>query len=82
MEIKERILTEKVVDIKCDICQQSCARECGFEYATLSAYWGYDSNKDGQNCLCHLCETCYDKVAEFIVSLGKESNYVSNIRKK
>jgi hypothetical protein len=38
----------------------------------MFASWGYSSNKDCQTHSCDLCESCYDKVAEFIRSLGGE----------
>ena len=69
MKILREVMKEEVVDITCDICGNSCAK-CGLEYAELRSNWGYDSKKDGEQHTCEICETCYDKLRDFIESLG------------
>ncbi len=67
MEIKEMVTKSVIIGYQCDICNKSCSDKClGSEYATLYANWGYGSNKDGESHLCHICESCYDKVRNFI----------------
>jgi len=61
---------DKKVEVVCDICKQSTSKGLNCEFATLSATWGYYSKKDTEMHTVHLCEICYDKVIEFIKSLG------------
>ena len=72
MKKLKKLPVDSIVDVECDICHQSCKREIGIEYAQLSVPggWGYDSRKDGERHECDMCEDCYDKVREFIKSLG------------
>jgi tRNA U54 and U55 pseudouridine synthase Pus10 len=65
------VTREDVVDIICDVCGSSCKQDnWGYEFARLHSRWGYASTKDMEEHTCDLCETCYDKVAEFIKSIG------------
>ena len=66
MEVLKKVETLQVVDYTCDVCNQSCTTGYSAEYATLEARWGFDSSKDGEIHICHFCENCYNKVAEFI----------------
>lgn len=73
VEITGKGEVEGVVDLVCDICDQSCQVETGHdnwravEHATLFGHWGYHSNnKDMTEHECHMCEDCYDKVKKFI----------------
>jgi len=60
--------------IICSFCKKSCRKECklgagttysDFEYAEVSAVWGYlSNNKDGEIHKAYLCEECYDKLFE------------------
>lgn len=50
-----------VVDITCDICGRSTKTDYGFEFARITAHWGYMSNKDGQDWVAHVCEKCIDE---------------------
>jgi predicted aldo/keto reductase-like oxidoreductase len=57
----------QLVDVTCDICGKSCdvaafPGQKSFEYATLSASWGYGSNKDGDTHECIICTHCFDKL--------------------
>ena len=66
-------MTEKedLIDIVCDICGMSTKTEFGdYEYAELSARWGYSSSKDEEYHEVCLCEKCYDQVTSYIKSLG------------
>lgn len=58
MEIKEKVLlvTEVVSNIVCNICGNSCPDN----FAELKAEWGYNSQKDLEIHLAHICEECYD----------------------
>lgn len=77
MEIKELHLeaTEKVVDVICDCCGNSCSKQFTDvegqtynvpEYMTLSAYWGYYSGKDLTKYTAHVCEKCVDEKFSFV----------------
>lgn len=72
MEIKLKTSAEKVIGHFCDVCGKSCYRSefedrmHSDEYATLSATWGYWSDKDLTWHECHMCEFCFDKVKSFI----------------
>lgn len=81
MEIRKLAVREETFGRTCDMCGQRCdmaAKKLGerdtdyaHEYGTLSANWGYWS--DGRDLTkeeCHLCETCFGKVREFIHSQG------------
>ena len=68
---KVEIVEERVVDIICNVCGKSCRDKCdmNYEYADLSANWGYGSNKDMLQTHAHICSSCYDKIAEtFVIS--------------
>ena len=49
-------------DILCDKCGKTCrdAQGMNFEYATVTAHWGYASKKDLEQHEAHVCEACYD----------------------
>ena len=53
---------ELLDDVICDKCGKSCMDDIknGFEFATISAHWGYGSNKDLEDHEAHVCEKCYD----------------------
>lgn len=62
-----------LVDITCDICGKSCKTKLDdFEYATLSASWGYCSRKDGESYSALLCEDCFDDVVKNINALRQQ----------
>jgi len=66
-------ITEKedLIDIVCDICGKSTKTEFNdYEYAELSARWGYSSSKDEEYHEVCMCEKCYDQVTSYIESLG------------
>ena len=64
----------------CDICGNSCnVAHKGFkdpngiisnEFATLTARWGYCSNKDLTEHECIMCEECFDEVLAIIYHMG------------
>lgn len=70
MKTFRKVVKSEVDDIVCDICNKSCKGRCDIECATLAATWGYDSRKDGEIHTCDLCEDCYEKIRQFIESLG------------
>lgn len=76
MEIKREATETKVVGYECDVCGHSCKMEVTTHgdgnqvFATLHGHWPYGSKYDTEDHECHMCESCYDKVKEFIESLG------------
>ena len=73
MGIRGAKQVQTVVGFVCDVCRQPCHQEEGYhttEYGILRAEWGYWSSKDQTAEECHLCETCFGRVRDFIVSLG------------
>jgi len=72
----KKTMRKTLINVTCDVCKRSCLthkivdaqdEERMFEFATLSANWGYFSeSKDGEKHVCHLCEKCYDVVRAFI----------------
>jgi hypothetical protein len=73
MELRRRKQTEEVIGYICDVCGIPCFKAEGVqgphstEFAVLSADWGFWS--DGKDCTrheCHLCESCYGKVRNYI----------------
>ena len=71
MKILGRVEREELIDILCDICGVSTKTECGdYEYAELSARWGYSSSKDEEYHEVCLCEKCYDHIFSYIRSIG------------
>lgn len=70
---------QKEFAIICDVCKESCKLNLNNEYATLESHWGFDSGMDGVHSECHICESCFDKIEEFIQSLGgkiRHKNYI------
>lgn len=79
MEIKEvqKLKTQVVTDILCDICGASCKVSEGicdndlridhgevhreFEYMHLKAIWGYRTKKDNEKWTAYVCEKCVDE---------------------
>jgi hypothetical protein len=61
-------VTKKVEDKTfCDICGSCCTDDnCGDEYATLEALWGYVSKKDGSKYDIQICERCFDETLEWM----------------
>jgi hypothetical protein len=57
--------------IFCDICGEDCRKEGDYdsEYAELTATWGYDSRKDGDQYHVDMCENCFDKTIEFLKTI-------------
>lgn len=60
-----------ITDVICDRCGQSCKKpiedsDYSFEYSRLTACWGFDSSKDGEEWDLFFCEDCSDKILKFI----------------
>lgn len=71
---------EIVVDVNCDVCGNSCKCDIGnIEAAQIVAAWGYNSRKDCDTWKCDLCEDCFDRVVEFIESIGGKFNVTSSL---
>lgn len=71
----ELVPKEVVVDVICDRCKRSTiyVRECGPDYATLDAHWGFGSPRDGDKVELHLCDACCRVVEQFI----REGNHAN-----
>ena len=65
-----RAVCEAVIPsrVLCNCCGASCRPSedaYSFEYATISADWGYGSKgRDMQSHQAHLCQSCYEKMIE------------------
>ena len=55
-----------VKDVLCDRCGATTKTLGDFEYATLSASWGYGSSKDMICHEAHFCEECFDEILSVI----------------
>jgi hypothetical protein len=62
--IKQLKEVELLEDVICDRCGKTCLVGGGYEYAILSANWGYESLKDGEQHRAQICEGCYDAVVK------------------
>lgn len=49
-------------DVICDKCGNSCrdSENMNFEFAEITAHWGYMSKKDCEKHTAQVCEKCYD----------------------
>ena len=52
------------------MCGKSCRSSSGFEYSSLSAFWGFYSNKNTDSWVAYFCEFCSDEIKELIESKG------------
>tara|TARA_R110002124_G_scaffold287132_1_gene470621 strand:+ start:8141 stop:8443 length:303 start_codon:yes stop_codon:yes gene_type:complete len=60
MKIKEEKTVTGVVDIICDVCEESTSgNSYPPQHGVLSANWGYGSEHDGERYEVHLCESCF-----------------------
>jgi hypothetical protein len=66
MKKTKKVECQKLDEVVCDICGQSCKKTHDNEFASLSATWGYDSKKDLLRHNIDLCEDCFDKTIEFL----------------
>lgn len=62
---------------KCDVCKinfpddpQNKIDNDFKEFISINHLWGYFSNKDQQKVECIICEDCWDKIDEYIETLG------------
>lgn len=81
--IKTKTITQteeiEVVDnIICNMCGKPCPdpMDVGqWEYAMLSAHWGYGSHRDGRVEKSHICPDCYERLVDmFVIKPTCESN--------
>ena len=87
MELRQAVQENRVVGYLCDICGKTCNasqddRYEAHEFALLRADWGYHSRKDDQSHECDMCEECYDRVWEFIETLGGKVRLVERPQKE
>jgi hypothetical protein len=82
IKVVKSINNEVVTDIICDCCGKSCKVDefkidnelrpdngethYDFEFMSLQAHWGYNSNKDTESWTAHICEKCVDEKFGFI----------------
>lgn len=69
MKTYKKKLTKVTDKIYCDSCGQDCTVTDPvdeYEYAELSATWGYFSNQDGLQYDIQICETCFNEVVDFL----------------
>ncbi|TFF51883.1 hypothetical protein C5609_11765 [Pseudomonas putida] len=60
MKILERVESEAVTDVRCDVCSESTRLATGsLQYGRLEAQWGYGTAHDGERYEVHLCEHCF-----------------------
>lgn len=64
MVITGKVEIPKVIDIRCDICHNSCKDNNigNLHYATLSMSGSYGSKYDCEEHTLHFCIPCYDKL--------------------
>lgn len=60
MKILERVESEAVTDVRCDVCSESTRLATGsLQYGRLEAQWGSRTAHDGERYEVHLCEHCF-----------------------
>jgi hypothetical protein len=63
--------TQVTTDILCDMCGRSCKSQNQlYEFATFKATWGFSSKRDMLNWHADLCESCSERVKDFIEKNG------------
>jgi hypothetical protein len=56
---------EVIKDVVCNSCGRGCKTGNNFEFATLKAHWGYDSDdRDGEIHEAHLCQSCWESIVK------------------
>ena len=79
--------SEEVVDIICNICNQSCKTDEHkidnelrvdngetyriFNSIKIEKHWGYDSDKDGEYWCANICEKCLDEHLSKLIKFDK-----------
>ena len=56
----------EIDDITCDMCGETCYLQPNWEYARLTAEWGYGSSRDTDRWDFHFCDKCSGKILDFI----------------
>lgn len=69
------IETSVLTDVKCDFCKESCKRGKDFDYATISASFGYYSKCDGECRVFTICDTCYLKLLDIFKVDNNSGSY-------
>lgn len=77
---KKYIITqiEVIEDIICDCCKKSCSVNGDFEFAKITAHWGYHSQKDLETHNTFLCEKCYDEIISKFKIMPKISDSLTD----
>ena len=74
----KKVLKDELLDVVCDACGRSCVPENSegpgwAEFAVVEANWGYFSEKDGDKYYKEICESCFDKVCDFLKSISENT---------
>lgn len=74
MKLFREEVKQVVNSVYCDCCGKSTTilENAGPDYATLEAFWGYGSVKDGTQYEIHLCENCFDMILGVIKTKRKQ----------
>lgn len=64
-------MRKALTSVTCNLCGEEVLETCGiphqFEFATLTADWGYGSRHDMQSFEVHFCERCvYEKILSML----------------
>lgn len=76
-EIKDtkEVVYDKLIDITCDICTKSCLPKdnivSNYECLEITSTWGFDSKKDGEKWVAHICEECTDTYLKDLILFQK-----------
>lgn len=62
MKKYKSIVKQEVYEVVCDMCGQVCHGG----NSSLTAWWGYGSEKDGTKWESDFCEQCSEKIKDFI----------------
>lgn len=69
MKTYKNILRQIEDKVYCDICGSNCTDDnCGSEYATVEASWGYCSSRDGQSFDIHICDRCFGELIQWMIT--------------
>jgi len=64
--------SKKIPNIKCNVCHKKINKEqiIDKDFIEIKQYWGYFTSRDQQFLHCIICEECWDRIEEYIETLG------------
>lgn len=78
MKITGRVEVETVTDVLCDVCRCSTRLDdCGYQFGTLQAHWGYGAVHDGELYELHLCEECFFRTLAYLKQERRSQSLLS-----